>query len=428
MIPKNRLIKAAEFLATHIKADDFTINAGYGDKLDTRFAQNGITQHINGARFNINLSLAFGSKTGTASANDLSETALLTLIEKAETMAQLNQPDPEFVASEGAHTIPVVNNFSQETAELPLEAVVDGIKKCVENALSRDAKVSGITTREFDGRYLLTKNGFSGWDQSTTFSHSMTMKKGGVETKVSGSVKNFTNFDMDKMIKQLNNQFDALSKPETFKTGRIPVIMRPAAVLDWIQYMFWMYQQRMADDGMTPYTGQLGKQFFGEKFTLRSTFEDPELSTPAFNGAGIPADNLNWVKNGVIENMQVGRDYAKVKGIKPTFNCNFVMEGGTTTEEEMMQMVDRGIIINRLWYIRPIDQKKGEMTGLTRDGVLYFENGKVQKAVTNFRWNEIMYDISNRILAMGPTVLQESYAKVPTILVDGFNFVDVTTF
>jgi len=104
------------------------------------------------------------------------------------------------------------------------------------------------------------------------------------------------------------------------------------------------------------------------------------------------------------------------------------MDGGTTTEEEMMKMVDRGIIINRLWYIRPIDQKKGEMTGLTRDGVLYFENGEVQKSVNNFRWNEIMYDFSNRILAMGPTVLQESYAKTPTILVDGFNFVDVTTF
>lgn len=428
MIPKNKLIKAAEFLATHIVADDFTINAGYADKLDTRFAQNGITQHINGARFNIFLNVAFGSKTGSASVNSIDEAALLKLIEKAETMAQLNQPDPEFVASEPAHTIPVVNNFSKSTAELPLEQVVDGIEKCVANAISKNAKISGISTREFGGNYLLTKNGFSGWDEETTFSHSMTMKKEGVETKVSGSVKDFASFDMDKMIKQLNEQFDALSKPETFEIGRIPVIMRPAAVLDWIQYMFWMYQQRMADDGMTPYTGQLGKKFFGEKFTLRSTIDDPELATSAFNGAGIPAENLNWIKNGVIENMQVGRDYAKVKGIKPTFNCNFVMDGGTTTEEEMMKMVDRGIIINRFWYIRPIDQKKGEMTGLTRDGVLYFENGKVQKAVTNFRWNEIMYDISNRILAMGPTVLQESYAKVPTILVDGFNFVDVTTF
>jgi len=428
MIPKEKLIKAAEFLATHIKADDFTINASYADKLDSRFAQNGITQHIKGARYNVFLNVAFGRKTGSASVNDLDESALLKLIKKAETMAELNQPDPEFVASEGSHTIPVVNNFSLETAELPLERVVDGIEKCVANAISKAAKVSGISTLEFGGHYLLTKNGFSGWDQFTTFSHSMTMKKEGIETKVSGSVKDFASFDMDRMIQQLNTQFDALSKPEPFETGRIPVILRPAAVLDWIQYMFWMYQQRMADDGMTPYSGQNGKQFFGEKFTLRSTIEDPELATSAFNGAGIPAENLNWIKNGIIENMQVGRDYAKVKGIKPTFSCNFVMDGGTATEEEMMQMVDRGIIINRLWYIRPIDQKKGEMTGLTRDGVLYFENGKVQKSVTNFRWNEIMYDISNRILAMGPTVLQESYAKVPTILVDGFNFVDVTTF
>jgi predicted Zn-dependent protease len=81
-----------------------------------------------------------------------------------------------------------------------------------------------------------------------------------------------------------------------------------------------------------------------------------------------------------------------------------------------------------LWYIRSVDQKRGEMTGLTRDGVLYFEDGAVKRAVTNFRWNEIFYDMTRRILALGPSMLVENNAKVPAMLIDGFNFVDVTTF
>jgi predicted Zn-dependent protease len=107
---------------------------------------------------------------------------------------------------------------------------------------------------------------------------------------------------------------------------------------------------------------------------------------------------------------------------------NVQIPGGEASEEEMMKLVPRGLIINQFWYIRTVDAKAGELTGMTRDGVLYFENGKVRHAVNNLRFNEIPHLATRRILALGKPVLASSYMSLPPLLIEGFNFVDKTTF
>lgn len=274
----------------------------------------------------------------------------------------------------------------------------------------------------------MTKNGFEGSDISTHFSHSMTMKKDDVETKVSNSVLDHNKFSMEAQIEQLNSQFDSLQKPVALEKGKLPVILRPAALLQWMFYLIWTFDRRNADEGTSPFSDQIDKQFFGEKFSFISRLDDPDLSAEKYGEGGVPNRNIDWIRNGVIRNMNLDRYYATKINKQAARPYNVIIEGGSTSEAEMMKMVDKGVIVNRLWYIRPIDRKTGEWTGLTRDGVLYFENGKIKHSVNNFRWNEILHDATRRILALGPAVQQEHYARIPAVLIDGFNFVDVTTF
>ena len=428
MITRQEMQKAAEFIRKNVKADDFYFSVTASEDLLTRFAQNGITQHITGDKLHVSLGVDFDNKNGQASGNNLDEDSLNYLIKTAESMAKLNQPDPENVQSEGVHKLPDVNNYSQNTAALSVEKIVDDIKICVKNAKKRDAKLSGISEKRLNLSLLTSKNGFEGFDQFASFSHSMTMKKEGVETKVSRSVKDHAKLDFAALINQLNSQFDSLSNPVQIEKGKMPVILRPAAVLNWLHYLIWTFDRRTADEGHTPFTDQIGKQFFGKDFTFRSSLDDSDLNAAKFINGGVPAENIDWIVNGVIKNMSATRYYAKQKKLKALRPYNIIVEGGDTSEAEMMKMVKRGVIVNNFWYIRPIDRKTGEWTGLTRDGVLYFEDGKIQKSVTNFRWNEILHDATKRILAMGPVVQQEYYAKIPTLLIDDFNFVDVTTF
>ncbi len=428
MIDKNTMLKAAEYIRRHTKADDWTFYIKSSNHTRTRFAQNGITQHISGDSDGIFLSLAFDSKSGSSSINDTSENGLEYLIETAEAIALRNQPDPEFVPTEPANEYPEIDNYSEATENLTPENLVDIVKKCVDNAKRKDAKVSGMTEKDAAFSSLFTSNGFQGFYNYTSFSHSMTMKKDRVETKINRSMLDYKDFDPQQIIDQLNEQFDSLSDPEPIEPGRIPVILRPPAVADWFIYLFWMMDSRNADEGVSPYSGQSGKKFFGDQFTIKSVLDEPGLMAPPYSNEGVVSKNINWIKNGIIENLLHSRYYARKIGVEPNNPYNAYIEGGDTTEAEMMKMVPRGVILNKLWYIRNIDRKTGSQTGLTRDGVLYFEDGKIIKSVNNFRWNEILHEVTRRIIALGPSELIESWCKVPTILIDDFNFVDTTTF
>ena len=192
--------------------------------------------------------------------------------------------------------------------------------------------------------------------------------------------------------------------------------------------MGWMMSRRHADEGMTPYSDQIGKNFFGKDFTLRSTIHDPELSTHPFYHGGIPADDIDWVKDGQLLTLSTDRYWAKKTNSQPTAMYNVFIPGKGVSEEEMMKIAGCGIIVNHMWYIRTVDNKSGEFTGMTRDGVLYFEDGVIRHAVNNMRWNEIPHEATHRILASGLPTLTSSEVKVPAMLIDCFNFVDKTSF
>jgi len=428
MIKDDEYKKICDYIKKKSTADDFTFGIDTTDKLYIRFAQNAITQNITGKNILLTLRVAFDNKTGESYINQTDENALNYLISTAEETARLNKPDPEFVPSESYHELPPAKKPATATLQLTEKQIIDEIEKVVRNAEKKEAKVFGLSNKVYTQKYLFTKNGFEGSDEQAYFSHSMTMRKDEIETKVSKSIKDFSRFSMENLISELNNQFDSLKTPQPMEKGRIPVILRPAAVLEWLLYIVWTFDLRNADEGITPYTNQVGKKFFGEKFSLMSDSDDPQLTAERFDDMGVPNYTTNWITHGTIENMRTSRWYAKKKGIEPKNIFNIKVAGENLSESELMNMVKRGVIVNRFWYIRPVDMKTGEWTGLTRDGVLYFEDGKVLHPVMNFRWNEIFHDASRRVLALGKSVQQEHYARIPAMLINDFNFVDVTTF
>ena len=64
------------------------------------------------------------------------------------------------------------------------------------------------------------------------------------------------------------------------------------------------------------------------------------------------------------------------------------MEGGTATMADLIAGTERGVLVTRFWYIRPLDPQTLLFTGLTRDGLFLIEKGKVTRPVKNMRWNE----------------------------------------
>jgi predicted Zn-dependent protease len=134
----------------------------------------------------------------------------------------------------------------------------------------------------------------------------------------------------------------------------------------------------------------------------------------------------------VLKKLVYSRFWAKKQGKEPDAGTNAVkLAGGTQTTEELVSSTPRGILVTRLWYLRQVDPRTELYTGLTRDGTFLIENGKITKAVKNFRFNESPLFMLNNLEALGRAVRvagTESGGDVvmPAIKAHDFNFTSLS--
>ena len=140
----------------------------------------------------------------------------------------------------------------------------------------------------------------------------------------------------------------------------------------------------------------MGQKIFDERINIYSDPWNAELPGSASAQGGIPAEKIYLVRNGVLENLVYSRFWAKQKGKEPTPGpVNNIMESSARAAsiDEMIKATDRGILLGRFWYIRGVDPRTALQTGLTRDGIWYIENGRVQYPVKNFRFNQSLIEL-----------------------------------
>lgn len=159
---------------------------------------------------------------------------------------------------------------------------------------------------------------------------------------------------------------------------------------------------------------------------------NPELPASPWSGDGRVQEKTNWIEKGVVKNLAYSRYWAQNKGVKATpFPNNLIMAGSTSSLEDMIKSTKRGILVTKLWYIRTVDPQTLLLTGLTRDGTFFIEDGKIKYPVKNFRFNESPIIMLNNLEAFGKperTVSTESDRNylIPAMKIREFTFTSLS--
>ena len=108
-----------------------------------------------------------------------------------------------------------------------------------------------------------------------------------------------------------------------------------------------------------------------------------------------------------------------------------IMAGTDKTTAELIASTKKGILVTRTWYIRMVDPQSVLLTGLTRDGTFYIENGKIKYPVKNFRFNESPVTMLNNIDEIGKPVIiggdESSFQmSIPPMKIRDFNFTSLS--
>jgi len=246
--------------------------------------------------------------------------------------------------------------------------------------------------------------------------------------------------------------------PKEIPAGKYTVILEPAAVLDLVGFMFWDFGGLAILDQRSFLTNRVGEKIFGENINIFDDVRHPLQSGNPFDGEGVPRQRVQLVDRGIArqlvyargtaEKMRKSEHAGRVGEILPTGHgfplpnemgeapMNIVVEDASGAPaksiDQMVAGTERGVLVTRLWYIREVDPYEKILTGMTRDGTFYIEDGKLRYGVLNFRFNESLLHMLSSVEEMGVPVRasgEESFDMVvPAMKVKGFNFTEVTKF
>ena len=175
-------------------------------------------------------------------------------------------------------------------------------------------------------------------------------------------------------------------------------------------------------------------KIFGDA-TLRSDPFDPSTASVPFDPEGLPLSRITWIENGICRNLNYDRYWASQKSVEPTgFPAGVKMMGGESSLDDLIRSTERGVLVTRFWYIRPLDPRTILYTGLTRDGTFLIENGRVSRPVKNFRFNESPVTMLNNVEMMGRPMRASASESgdvgqavvVPPIKTHDFNFQSIS--
>ncbi len=137
---------------------------------------------------------------------------------------------------------------------------------------------------------------------------------------------------------------------------------------------------------------------------------------------------MTWIEKGVVKNLTYSRYWAEKKGVKAVPGPDgVIMEGGTKSLEELIKGTKKGILVTRFGISAPVDPQTLLLTGLTRDGTFYIENGEIKFPIKNFRFNESPVIMLNNLEELGKverTVSVESNVNylIPPMKIRDFTF------
>jgi predicted Zn-dependent protease len=398
LLTENEARAITDKLLRHVKADDATVSVTSENYSHQRFAANNFTTC--GARENtsVNVTVWIDKKRGSASTNEIDEESLRNVVAEAEKLARISPVDREYMPTLGAQTYKPVNGYADATSNISLASRAKTISDVIASCEKAGVVGAGFHQARGSASASATRNGNFIFDRSSLISLSTTAR-----TPDGGSSGYFlrNHFDVAKLdAKRVAHE--AIRKALESRSARklepgvYPAILEPQCVADLLSGFAFNFDARSADEGRSPFSAPGGKTKVGEKiFDERiNVYSDPwnaDLPGSKAAQAGIPAEKIYLVRNGVLENLTYSRFWAKQKGKDPSPGpVNNIMESSAApvSVEEMIKAMDRGLLLGRFWYIRGVDPRIALMTGLTRDGVWYIENGKIQHPVQNFRFNQ----------------------------------------
>ncbi len=404
---------------------------------NTRFADANITTSGGVDDTTVTVTATIGRRRASATTNVLDDDSLRRAVDLAARLAKLAPEDPELMPELGPQTYASIPAYVEQTAGLDPEARATAVQRAVSSAGAAGKAAGEIFTAgylEANVRALTiaTSAGLFAYHRTTDADFSMTARTpdGTGSGWSRAGARDAGRIDPASLGRIAAQKAVASRNPQAIEPGLYTAVLEPQAVADLVPLLAGALNARTADEGRSPFSRpgggtRIGEKIVDERVTLYSDPADPALLGVPFDNEGLPIGRMVWIEKGVLRNLVYNRFWAQKQGKQPTGNPGgggLAMVGGTRSTEELIAGCARGLLVTHCFYIRSLDPRTVLFTGLTRDGTFLIENGRVTRALKNFRWNESPLLMLNRLEDIGRSEPTAAGLLMPSLRIDKFDF------
>ncbi len=370
----------------------------------------------------IGLRIAIGKKIGFSATNKLESSILMSIADKAVSIAKASRDDPDWRGFPQPQKYVVPKNiFSSQLAEADEESVLEKAELLMENIL-RDERIRivyGTVSVTKTSIAVLNTNGLVNIQHLTSsivVVEAVANEAGyttPIITEIDHSRTSFPN--IRKLADKLVEETLSCLKPVSFEPGYYPVILETPALESLFSYT--LFRALSGDNvvrGRSPYRDKVGKLIASEKLTLIDDgLYSQGLFTAIFDDEGVPMSTKTLIEDGVLRGFLFNHYWALKYGTESTGNAyrgsydstpsitptNIIIKSGDASVEEMIRETKKGLIIRDFQGAHSSNPETGEYS-IVATPAWAIINGEI-KPVKNVMISGRIYDDLMKIDVVG---------------------------
>jgi PmbA protein len=432
--------------ALRVGATEAEVLVTSDDSALTRFANSEIHQNVAETSRTVNLRFVAGKRIAVMSSGRTDKEGIRSLVNRASAVVRTCEELEDWAGlpapvsqRERVRNVPA---FANATASATPELRAEGVRSVIAAADEAGVTAFGSFSTSAESIAVANSKGIRE-SQSRTSAQLLTvhMSPGGGNGYAEATSMDATAIDARALGQEAAAKARASDNAISVPPGDYAVVLEEYAVIDITDYLGYLGFSALAVQEDRSFV-EPGRKIGSELVTLVDDGGDPAGLPMAFDFEGVPKERVQLLDAGVCRDVVYDSQTAARAGRTSTghglpapnpygpFPLNTVMSAGSTSREDLIAGLDRGLLVTRFHYTNTVHPKLAMITGMTRDGTFLVEDGKIVGPVRNLRFTQSYLDAIAGISAVASSrkTLRGflGSAVVPAVRIDAWTFTGAT--
>jgi len=266
---REEMLEFVDRILDQVPAPDVTALLTEVRNAAVRFGQNRITQNMDTFERTLRLTVGDGSRKAVLRTSRIGSDTVTEIAGRVMRLLETAAMDPEYMPPvEGGQIYPIIDDYDEDTARAVPEQRMGGAHSAIATARAGKLEASGYSGVRVETTALGSSTGNLAYNRRTACVFRLTLDEGRASSYRALSAASWNDLPVGQTVEEVAGEV-ALDRDQIeLEPGEYALVLEPQAVADLLPFMVWSMGARVADEGITVFSGREGEKVTGGNFSL----------------------------------------------------------------------------------------------------------------------------------------------------------------